>query len=196
MSGMLGSLKRVEITEGGIVGKTDKDSGHYQTKRELSGGGILMEWGCHTLSQLTKIMSKYQLTVKDAAISYVDSLDIEVEAMLKAQDKKESVPISYKVSLAAPMATRSRYICEGGEIVFNHANPESLVRLVVPSAAKNPKVFTLMPGKRGASTFYQAFYLRWMDILGKVRGQLQFDTPKETSLKTTELITEMYRRGK
>lgn len=196
MSGWLGDIKKIEITEGGIVGRTDKDSGHYQTKKELSGGGILMEWGCHTLSQLTEIMKGYSLTVKDASITYANDLDVEVSTIIKAQNKKQSIPINYKISLITPLTTKSRYIGEKGEIVFNHVSPESPVQLLSYEPTKAHQAFILNPGRQGASTFYQAFYLRWMDMLKKVQEQQQFDAMKETSLKTTELITDIYRKEK
>jgi predicted dehydrogenase len=193
-SKLFGELKSIDVSEGGIVGKTQKGKEHYQTKKELSGGGILVESGCHTLSQLTHLLQDHNIRVKDATIKEIEGIDIDTTALLQASKKNKRINITYDISLIRPQKTQSSFTFEDAEITFNHIAPESLLH--IKPISKKKSHFTFNQDKHCATTFYQAFYLKWMAFLHAIATNQKVDAKKETSLETTRILTEIYEKGK
>jgi predicted dehydrogenase len=195
-SQIFGNLKHVIIVEGGIVGKTKKGKAHYQMNPQLSGGGILMESGCHTLSQLTFLLSDYRFTLLSRDVQKQDHFDVDVTANFRAQKKDHAVLVELSFSLIKPCKTESRYIFDSAEIRFNHVDASS--PLAIFSRGKNfpsQRPLHIISDQRWATTFYQAFYLQWQHCFDLLRKQEPFDTAQETSLMTTKLIDAIYRKG-
>lgn len=188
-SGVLGRLRSVSISEGGIVGKTKKGKDHYQANAAMSGGGILMESGCHTLSQLCAILPEHKLHVLDAAVVYDRGFDVDARVRLSAVCRTQRIPIAYHISLIEPVGMLSRYDFENASVTFNHTAPESPLAI-----SRDGSQFNLAQNKMWATTFYQAFYIRWKQFLTAVRNHEQIAAAQETSLQTTKIITEVYTR--
>ena len=60
---------------------------------------------------------------------------------------------------------------------------------------KSDRYFTLKQEGRYAITYAQAYYLKWKLFLDKVSSGDTIDTELETSIKTTEMITDIYKKG-
>lgn len=189
-SGMLGELKEVNVTEGGIVKKTSKGKEHYQTKADLSGGGILMESGCHTLSQLSSLFGEGNITVHQAAVAYQNELDVDVDTDMIVRQKRNRVNVRYRLSFIKPLQTLSIYTFEKAKVEFNHVDAQSQLRLIPQDTKKQS--LTLNYDKKWAATFYQAFYLKWKKVLNDLKQQNHINTEEETSLQTTKIITDIY----
>ena len=189
-SGMLGELKEVNITEGGIVKKTTKGKEHYQTKAGLSGGGILMESGCHTLSQLSFLFNEGNITVHQAAAVYQNELDVDVSANMIVRQKRNKINIRYQLSFIKPLQTLSTYTFEKAKVQFNHVDAQSQLQIIPQNTGRQR--FTLNNDKKWAATFYQAFYLKWKKILNDLKQQNHVNTEEGTSLQTTKIITDIY----
>jgi len=191
--GPFGRLLHVSMSEGGIVGATGKSKNHYQTSPELSGGGILIELGCHPISQLAFLFDGYEFSVERAEIQKVGGIDVDVEARLVASKGGDSVPIDFRLSMVRPLEIKSRFVFENAEVVFDHRNPDGKVQI----SGKWQGQFTLEPDRSWALTIRQEFYLKWKNFLSSVQEENAFDaqSPSETSLATTKMIADIYGRA-
>ena len=183
---LFGELKSINITEGGIVGKTQKGKGHYQTDPRLSCGGILMEFGSHTLSQLHQMLPTHKINLQKAKAVYQKNIDVDVITNMVASKNRKSIDIKYHTTLIKPLQTLSTYNFENAKINFNHVDPSSPLNISLTGKKEN---FILKEDNRWATTFFQAFYLKWRDFIEKIKNNQQIDTTKETSLNTTKIIT-------
>ncbi len=190
-SGVFGSLERIEITEGGIIGKTGKETGHYQTDPKLSGGGILAEKGCHSLSQLATLLEGYKFGVEEAGILFHGDLDVDVSASIKARKAKSSVDIDFRLSMIRPIRNRLSVRFPAAELHFDHTDPGSPV--TVDADGTN---FALQPEVSLAATTFQAFYLRWKHYLGLIEKGINFDSEKESFLEVTRMTESIYKKGR
>jgi predicted dehydrogenase len=182
----------VILTEGGIVRSTGKGKNHYQTNITLSGGGILMERGCHSLTQLTYMLQDYQLTVTGANILWHHQLDVDIDARLQAS-LDTNVEIEYHLSMIRPLKNLIKFVFETAEVTFDHTDPALPLHI---STAKNHSLnFAIELNKSWALSPIQAFYLKWMHIVKLWKSGADIDTASETSLSTTMLINDIYEAG-
>ena len=188
---LFGSLQRVDITEGGIVGATGKSRTHYQTDVSLSGGGILMERGCHSLSQLAYILDGFSFEVSEAKIKWLDRLDVDVETTIKGLGDN-TVDISYHVSQIRPVANCARFSFESAIVEFDHTNPASGLRL---TSLDGNNEYHVHGDSSMASTIIQSFFLRWNSVVSACAGQISIDSAAETSINATKLIDAIYLAG-
>ena len=195
-SQLFGELKQIIVVEGGIVGKTKKGKEHYQMNSQLSGGGILMESGCHTFSQLTFLLSDYRFTLLSSNVQKQNSFDVDVTARLRAQQKGHAVLVDLSFSLIKSLKTESRYIFDTAEICFNHVDASSTLTIYPrEKKASSQQPLHFASDQRWATTFYQAFYLQWQHCFALLRKQQPFNAAQETSLTTTKLIDAIYCKG-
>jgi predicted dehydrogenase len=188
-SGVFGNLKKISITEGGIVGKTNREKDTYQADRNLSGGGVLMESACHTLSQLASIFS--DISVREANVVWEGDFDVEAKAIFDVSGKNQ-LDIDYNITMIKPVETIATFFFEHSKIGFNHTVPNSELSV---SGYDSDEYFTLNKETKYASTANQAYYLKWKLFLDKISNGDTIDTKFETSIKTTELITDIYKKG-
>ncbi len=165
---VLGELKSVNLAEGSIVGKTGKEKNHYQMHPSQSGGGILIERGCHSLSQLTHILGK-NVSLKKANIHWMQDIDIDVSALLQAKTKKKKIPIHYELSLIRPLQSKIMFQFQNGTATIHPSNPEKPVA-IFSSRGENGSLY-LQPGKRFATTLNQAFFLQWNRFLQNIQEE-------------------------
>ena len=187
-SGAFGNLTKVSISEGGIVGKTNRGKDTYQADINLSGGGILMETACHTLSQISSIFD--DISVKEANVVWENDFDVEAKAMFVSE--KNSCNIDYSITMIKPVEIGATFFFDHAKISFNHTIPNSELFI---TGYNTDNRFTLNKETRYATTANQAYYLKWKSFLDKITNGDVINTEFETSIKTTELITDIYKKG-
>lgn len=192
---MFGSLRSIEVGEGGIAGPTGKGSSHYQSKIELSGGGVLMERGCHTLSQLTHILSGPGMKVTNASILNQGQFDVEAQSTIEIA-KYGFVELVYTITMVRPIHNLAKFVFDRAEVSYEHNQPGSVVKVRPRSHSDSSSCFEIMPDKGWARTDAQAYFLKWNSFLDKIRSEEKIDAKKETSYDTTRLITDIYSRTK
>lgn len=188
-SNVFGDLKKVSVTEGGIIGKTNRGKDTYQADLNLSGGGIIMEASCHTLSQLASIFN--DISVNESKVIRENGYDVEANVVFDIHGKT-SFSVDYKISMIKPIKTNTALFFDHCTVTYNHAIPNS--ELFITSYDGNKK-FHLAKETRYAETANQAYYLKWKSFIDKISSGIPIDTKSETSIKTTELITDIYRKG-
>lgn len=188
---VFGPLKSVTVREGS-VGGSDKGipQDHYRTDLELSGGGVLIEVGCHTLSQLVHIFDNFELSVKDADITYNHEFDTDVSATLACQRAGREIEIDYRVSSIRNIGSGMEFIFENARVTFDPFNPSSLIYVRPLSGGENLD-FTMEHDDRWADGKYRSIYLRWEQFVEDLRGKEMPDHVR-TAPDVTRLITEIY----
>ena len=183
-----GTLKKVIITEGGIIGKTRREGNSYQGDPKLSGGGILMELGCHTLSQLAFIFDN--ISVRKSKVIWQDGFDIDAQVIFDLPDYNSS--IDYHITMIKSVEPLAQFCFEHAVVSFNHLLPDSIFNV---TNYKNEKQFTINQNDRFANTFGQAYYLKWKSFLDNLSGGKTINTEIETSLETTKMISDIIKNG-
>ncbi len=187
-SGVFGNLRKVSITEGGIAEKTNKEKNTYQANPKLSGGGILMESACHTFSQLAYLFNN--VSVRESSIVWDDDFDSEAKVVFDVSDKN-SFSIDYSITKLKPVETNATFFFDHCEVSFNHTAPDSELSICPHNSDTH---FTLNSETKYATTWNQAYYLKWKSFLDNVSKGDILNTEFETSIKTTELITDIYKK--
>jgi len=192
-SGMFGQLKGAYVSEGGIQGATGIAKEHYRTKVELSGGGVLMETGCHTLSQLTYLLEDHEMSVHDAELISEGEIDVHVGANLQVTGENE-FNIRFEIGSAKPLRNVCLFAFDNTMIQFDHTDPKSALRLAPTGKTKRVDL-EITPTRAWARTLNQAHYLKWRMFLDKLLSNQDIDAKSETSLDTTRMITEIREKG-
>ena len=148
-----------------------------------------METACHTISQLTYIFSN--ISVRKANIVWEDDFDSEAKVVFNVSEKN-SFSIDYNITKLKPVETIATFFFDYSKISFNHTIPNTELSI---SHHNSDKHFTLNPETRYAATANQAYYLKWKSFLDNVSKGDILNTELETSIKTTELITDIYKKG-
>jgi predicted dehydrogenase len=188
-SGVFGPLKKVSIAEGGVRGKTGRSKNSYQSDPKLSGGGMLMETSCHTFSQLAFLFNN--ISVREAKVVWVDDFDVESNVIL---DVCDNVPFSidYTGTMLKLIENNATFFFEHNKIQFDHRKPNAIFTI---SSFDSEKQFIIEQEDHFASTFAQAYYLKWKDFLNQMSKGSAIDTEFETSIKTTKMITDIMQKG-
>tara|TARA_B100000446_G_C10409251_1_gene290399 strand:+ start:23 stop:646 length:624 start_codon:yes stop_codon:yes gene_type:complete len=189
-SGIFGPIKKVSITEGGIIGKTGREKSSYQANPKLSGGGLLMETGCHTLSQLDFLFDN--IVVRESKVIWQDDFDIDAQAVFDISGNN-SFSIDYHITMIKPVETLTTFFFEHFELSFNHLVPNPVFTI---SNHNSEEQFTLCQENRFAATFAQAYYLKWKSFLHQITQGDIIDTKFETSFKTTQMISDIIQKGR
>jgi predicted dehydrogenase len=192
-SEIFGKLKAVYVSEGGIQGATGIEKEHYRTNVKLSGGGVLMETGCHTLSQLTYVLEDYEVSVYDAELIWQGDLDVHAKAHLHVSGDKE-FDIKLEIGSAKPLKNVCLFAFDNTIVEFDHTDPNSTLRLV-PVNNTGRVTLEVTPNSVWARTPNQAHYLKWRAFLEKLLRKEDIDTKSETSVDTTRIMTEIYKKG-
>jgi predicted dehydrogenase len=67
-SGAFGPIESVSMTRG-LIGSTGISAGSFRTDSDKSGGGVLIEKGCHDLSQLVEVFGDAHIEVVESEIT-------------------------------------------------------------------------------------------------------------------------------
>tara|TARA_Y100000590_G_scaffold241975_1_gene272021 strand:+ start:1719 stop:2690 length:972 start_codon:yes stop_codon:yes gene_type:complete len=188
-SNLLGPIKEMTVTEGGIIGKTGRGKDSYQSDPKLSGGGFLAESACHTFSQLDFLFN--DITLDNATVIWEDNFDVESNATLNVNDKN-SFKINYTGTMIKHVEPSTTIIFENNKLQYNHLDPESTFIL---SSLTSDTELTLEKQNYFASNFAQAYYLKWKDFLRKISDSQELNVNKETSIMTTKLINDIIESG-
>lgn len=207
--GIFGDLNGMNVIEEGKSGATGLGKGSYQTDPEMSGGGVLFERGCHTLSQLELVFDGWEFTVEDAEIDWNGDLDTEVNASIEFVKSDEQVPVSFRISRSRPVGNQTQCFFEHATVLFNQFDPADPLRIVPRSKTDdfviNPDLLStihpvpvadrsleLSHQNRWAIDYNEAWYIRWKQFISIIKDETESEIGVETGTQTTRIITEIY----
>lgn len=190
--GFLGELSAIKISEAASPRGTGKGSEHYQFKPELGGGGILIERGCHTLSQLDFLFSEYYIEIEQSAIRTIQGIDVDVELTISMQSPTgKSIRLEYILSTGRWMETLSKYRFDRASLQFDHTDPESRLCIDTSSGKKH----SLDNYPEGAKTASQSFIESWLRLSKCLLGEDNSSPEVRTSLRTSQWIETAYQQA-
>ncbi len=189
-SDIFGSIKKMSVVEGGIIGKTGRGKDSYQSNPKLSGGGFLTESSCHTFSQLDFLFD--EISLDSSQTIWSEEFDVETNATLRVNDQTP-FSIEYTGTMIKHVEPKTTIFFKQNKIEFNHLEPESLFT-ISPLTDSNFEL-NLQKETFFASTYAQAYYLKWKNFLQTVSSSSKLDVNSETSIFTTKLITEIKEKG-
>jgi len=185
-SDVFGPIEKISIVEGGIIGKTGRGKDSYQSNPKLSGGGFLTESSCHTFSQLDFLFDEISLESSDTIWS--GEFDIETNANLRVNDQNP-FSIEYTGTMIRHVEPKTTIFFKQNKIELNHLEPESI--FTISSLTSSDFEINLEKETFYASTYEQAYYLKWKNFLESVSSSSNLDVNTETSIITTKLISEI-----
>jgi len=187
-SKIFGKIQKISIVEGSINGKTGINKNSYKNDPEIS-GGFLRESASHTISQLTFLFENISLNSAD--ILWYENFDLEFSVILDVIGN-DSFSINYKRTQLEYVEPKIIIFFEKIKIEFNHLLPDSTFFI---SPLNSDKKFILNQENNFASTFPEAYYLKWNDFISKISLSSQLNPEFETSLSTTKIISDIIQKG-
>ncbi|WP_253738131.1 Gfo/Idh/MocA family protein [Halohasta salina] len=218
-SGVFGPPKRVVMTEQGRVGATGLSPGSYKLDPALSGGGVLMERGCHPLSQLEIVFEGYEKEVQQADVESKEGIDVQMSVDFEFRSDGREIPVEFHTTDLYPIPDKTICVFENTIVAFDQTDPEATVDCY-PSASNESFVASLSsdadlqtrfdeigsrprltppetrlelaPASAWANENIEAFYLRWQQFLSDVHDDTGYGTIIQTAPEVTRLTNEIY----
>lgn len=185
---VFGSVQRVELSEGGIVGATGRSQDTYQTDSSLSGGGVLVERGSHMVSQLVYVLDQAQIDIDDASITSDEGYDVDVNATLTAATETREIPVDFNLSRIRALSNQLDVAFENATVSIPIDEPDG--QLTVSQDGET--ICTVKPDERWAQTFAQSAYLRWRQFFSKLGPDSEYSETIATGREVTQLIEDLY----
>ena len=156
----------------------------------MAGGGVLMESGCHTISQIVEILNGYKIEVKNSDIKWEGELDIAVDIVMVAS-KNTDVEVKYEASRIEPFESRAIFEFQNARVEFDHTGSGEAIEV---HTNEEGDYFTIEPGKYSTS-FVEGVFLRWAEFIQQIWSEEEIDVNRMTSVEVTKIFTEIYKKG-
>jgi predicted dehydrogenase len=203
-AGWLGRPTRIVVRDGGRAGGSGTDQSYFDDER--SGGGILLELGCHTLDLAMQLTGATRHRIVHQRFLFDGPPDRVADGeVLLFNDEGEDpapLPLEFHFSWIDDMDGGIEFHFPSARLLVGN-RPESVVRLTGPGADAGENrsdlpVFQvrLEPSGLGATTTNQAFFLEWRDFLDGLAGERSSAFSAESMLPVTALIEDLYRQGR
>jgi predicted dehydrogenase len=191
-SGVLGPLLNLRSEEGDRMTRTGVQQ-RFHDDISLSGGGILMDLGCHAVDLFFFLTGAGASDSIDASAVMDGCVDREV--LLRARLPIAPVPVSAEVSLSwlAHRAGMLHLAFENGVAHVSTA-PGGLVHLSDRNGAPVAGVAAdVSTAPAAATTVHQACYLVWRSFLDALAGRADPMLTLDSIAPTVQLIESAYR---
>lgn len=192
-SGVFGHVESVSMSRG-LIGSTGISPGSFRTDSEKSGGGVLMEKGCHDLSQLVEIFRDADIEVIESQITWQGTLDVGVSATLHVGEPHD-VDIDFRLSMVEPYETLATVEFADATVRFEHPEAAASLSLSVGEPERGVDgEFSIEHAAGASQTTEEAMYLRWRSFLDDLDAN-SHDAERATELTVTRLVTDLYKKA-
>jgi predicted dehydrogenase len=200
--GWLGRPTRVVVREGGRTRGSGTDRSYFDDER--SGGGILLELGCHGLDLAMHLTGATRYRIVRQSFLFDGPPDRRADGeILLFNDLGEdhaALPLEFRFSWIDDMDGGLEFHFPSAMLLVD-IKPEAAVRLTGPPTrepgSKPPDAeFSLEPRGLGAMTTNQAFALEWRAFLDGLATGRPSEFSAESVLPVTALIADLYRLGR
>ena len=181
-----GPLRSISIAEGALTTKTGVDSRFYDEGG--SGGGVLMDLGCHSLDIALFISGATSVTIERQRFVMDGEVDREIEAQMILQTLQGACALDYLVSWLQPTENLIRLRFDNCVASFS-VRPADRIEV---RGLSDSHIASLSANAAGASTIYQAFYLEWKAFLRGVRNHEPSMFSAQSALPTVAAVEALY----
>jgi predicted dehydrogenase len=188
--GIFGRIESVTMTRG-LIGSTGISPGSFRTDPSMSGGGVLMEKGCHDLSQLIEIFGNAHMEVIESNVTWKESLDVAVEAILHVE-KPHDIDVDFRISMVEPYETIAIFEFENATVRFEHPEASDTLEISIDVGRRGTNESMIIEhADKASQTTEEAMYHRWRSFLDCDQHE-DYDNKKGTYLSVSRLVTELY----
>jgi predicted dehydrogenase len=183
-----GSLTGIRISEGGRTTRS-YEGGPYQDVAVAQGGGIAKNIGCHSLDLAFWLTGATGFDIIDRSIEWDGQTDRRCAADMWLRDVGGVAGADCRMEWAVSWLDHQDNTVE---LQFEHARfrcpigPSCYVE--VASSRGDWKAPIEIAAGHGATTFSQAFYLEWLEVLRGVSSQTENAMSGRSAILTAELI--------
>jgi predicted dehydrogenase len=188
-SGALGRLISVTASESAHLERTGVSQSSYRNDARASGGGVLLETGCHLIDEGLFVADALEANIESSTQTVVSGYEVETSAsgyITCGRGEKASFQVT--VSGIRPIFQGLVFRLEGGQIRL-HLDPAKGVQI---SFGQSSTPVELPHPERGQHLQHvlKAFRSEWLHFLDGVQGNCDWDLGRETGLLTSDVITQ------
>ncbi len=185
-----GPLRAISVAEGALTTRTGVDSRFYD--QAGSGGGVLMDLGCHSLDLAFYISGSHGFSIARQRFVFDGDVDREVEAQMLLHSPQGTCEMDYLVTWLRPAENEIRLRFDNCIASLPCTPSDSIA---ISGIASRPRA-VLSEKNCGASTVYQAFYLEWMEFLKGLQTGKPSAFSARSSLVTVQAVETLYSHGR
>ena len=192
-----GPVKKITASEGLNSRGLNIDNNYYQNKKELTGGGVLIETGSHLIDQVFSIfkINNFKITnIKINSNSGID-LDTKINSILFSDQQSDEIEFNFRVSKLIDLP--NKILTEFQEFKISiDLSPESSIYILDNNFNKLAKI--KMKNNYGhAKEIYQAFYIEWKNFIEQVKNKKtgKFCITLKSSFLTVNFIEQAYKKN-
>jgi predicted dehydrogenase len=190
-SKVLGPLKEIIANEPAHLEATGLDQSSYRNSAKASGGGVLVETGCHLLDEIFFVSDAVTADVRSCAQKMWNDYEVETAASGNIRlNTGEHVALQLAVSGVRPMFAGIAFRCELGEIRLHLDPAKNLEVFLGDSQSHRVELPQPRPNQQSLQYVSAAFRSEWLHFLEAIRTTGEWDPSKETGLMTTDFITQ------
>ncbi len=186
-----GPLRSISVSEGALTTKTGTDFRFYDEAG--SGGGVLMDLGCHSLDLAIYISGASEVAITSQRFVFDDEVDREVEASMVLRMPSGECGLDYFVTWLRP-ADNVIQLRFGNCVASLSCRPSEHIE--IRSLHGGRQAALLSAQHPGATTVYQAFYLEWTAFLDGVRNCQPSRFSARSALTTVAAVEALYELGR
>lgn len=187
-SKVLGPLREIIASESAQLERTGLDLSSYRNSARASGGGVLVETGCHLFDEVVFVSDATRAEVR-ACVQKMWN-DYEVETIASGHItlwSEEQVALQFVVSGIRPVFAGIAFRCELGEIRLRTDPAKGLEMFLGQTQPYRVEVPHPDPGQQHVLA---AFRCEWLHFLEAIRTTGDWDLSRETGLITSDFIVQ------
>jgi predicted dehydrogenase len=188
-SGTLGRLISVTASESAHLEKTGVSQSSYRNDARASGGGVLLETGCHLIDEGLFVADAIDAGIETSAQTVVNGYEVETSAsgyITCGRGEKASFHVT--VSGIRPIFQGLVFRLEAGQIRLS-LDPAKGVEILFGQSS-TPVELPHPDHAQHLGHVLKAFRSEWLHFLDGVQGNCDWDMDRETGLLTSDVITQ------
>ncbi|MDQ6949654.1 MAG: Gfo/Idh/MocA family oxidoreductase [Actinomycetota bacterium] len=190
--GWFGNLRAVVVSEGARTGATGVDWS-FREIRQLSGGGILMDLGCHSLDLMQILTGTAKFEILEQQLTLDDEVDREVDLSLRCYSTEgNEVALRLTLSWLRPIPNMFRLDFDTCSLITT-GRPDAQVGII--SKGSQQTAVSLGSDLGLATTVNGAIRLAWRSLLRSATSGDPCPLSVASCLSTVDLIDQVYRRA-
>lgn len=170
-SATLGPLKRIRVSEGGRVTRTD-GGGDYKSQPVSRGGGVVKNLGCHSLDQVLWLTGAKDFEIERREVAWDGETDQACRARIRLKDAANAVLCGLDWSISWIERVDNHVAFDFADATLDcPVAPDPAVNLLSPGGQLIGPISAEGAGRATTST--QAFYLQWRGMISSVQSRAE-----------------------